>query len=149
MDTARNNQKARKEGLTMQTLTVAHRPVTPYIPWSLVEPKREPAARLTGLPASAGIVEGRCTVITNLDDVPTLPEGTILVCKIPSPTLVPHMSRLRGLVAEQGGPLCIASGYARACKIPAVVGLNGVTQAIHSGDIIRIDGSRGTVEIVG
>jgi phosphoenolpyruvate-protein kinase (PTS system EI component) len=56
---------------------------------------------------------------------------------------------LRGLVAGRGGSTCIVSGYAREYDIPAVVGLEGVMGAIHNGDIIRIGGSRGTVEIIG
>jgi pyruvate,water dikinase len=134
----------------MQTLTVSYKSATPYIPWGLIAPKRNTVScKLRGSPASCGIVEGPCTIIRNLADLNTLRNGTILVCEIPLPALAPYMSLLRGLVAEQGGPLSIASGHAREYEIPAVVGLNGVMDAIHTGDIIRIDGSKGTVEILG
>jgi pyruvate, water dikinase len=105
--------------------------------------------KLKGLAASPGIVEGPCTIIRNLEDLHTLHDGAILVCEVPSPALAPYMRFLRGLVAGRGGPNCIASGYAREHEFPAVVGVGGVMDAIHDGDVIRIDGSRGIVEIIG
>jgi phosphoenolpyruvate-protein kinase (PTS system EI component) len=58
------------------------------------------------------------------------------------------MRFLRGLVAGLGGPHCIAAGYAREQEVPAVVGVGDLMEAIHTGDVIRIDGFSGTVEIV-
>jgi len=134
----------------MQTSTVSYKPVTPYIPLEIVSTKGNIVARkLRGSAASPGIVEGRCTVIRNLEDLHTLADGAILVCDVPSPVLAPYMRFLRGLVAGRGGSGCIASGYAREYEIPAVVGLEGIMGTIHDGDIIRIDGSRGTVEVIG
>jgi pyruvate,water dikinase len=134
----------------MQTLTVSYKSVPQYIPWEVVTTKRNVVPRkLRGLAASPGIVEGPCTIIRKLEDLHTVQDGTILICEIPSPALAPYMRSLRGLVAEQGGAQCIASGYAREHEIPAVVGLKGVMGTIQNGNVIRIDGSRGTVEIIG
>jgi len=63
--------------------------------------------------------------------------------------MVPFMPSLGGLVAERGGTLSIASGYAREYGIPAVFGVEGLMDAIRDGDVIRIDGSRGTVDNIG
>ncbi len=53
-------------------------------------------------------------------------------------------------VWSQGGEVhCIAAGYAREHEVPAVVGVGGVMEDMHTSDVIRIDGSGGTVEIVG
>lgn len=105
--------------------------------------------RLKGAPASAGTVEGPCTVIRNLHDRLTLSEGTILVCEAASRELRPSIPLLKGLVTERGGLLCIASTYAREYGVPAVVGAEGIMDVIHDGDLIRVDGSVGTVEIIG
>ena len=134
----------------METLTVSHESVSSYIPRDVFTTKEDEASlKLRGLAASLGSVEGPCTIIRNLEELPTLRDGAILVCETPSPALVPYMRFLRGLVAERGGSLCRFAMYAREFEIPAVVGVGDVMDAIHTGDVIRIDGSRGTVEITG
>ena len=91
----------------------------------------------------------RYPIPNSLEELATLRDGAILVCETPLPDLAPYMRYLRGLVAGRGGSHCIVSEYARELKIPAVVGVGDVMDAIHTGDVIRVDGSRGTVEITG
>lgn len=132
----------------MQTLTISSESVPSYILRDVLKTNEDEASsKLTGLAASLGVVEGPCTIIRNLEDLPALRDGAILVCEIPSPALVPYMRFIRGLVAERGGSHCVAAGYARELDIPAVFGVGGVMDAIKSGDVIRIDGFNGTVEI--
>jgi len=147
MDIVKIAERHKKGGLNMQTVTVSYKSVPQYIPWEVLTTQENTAPfKLRGFAASPGIVEGPCTIIRNLEDLHTIQDGTILVCEIPSPTLAPYMRFLRGLVAGHGGPNCIASGYAREHEIPAIVGVGGVMGFIHDGDVIRIDGTRGTVE---
>jgi pyruvate,water dikinase len=47
-----------------------------------------------------------------------------------------------------GGVFAVASGAARWFKVPAVVGVDGITKKIKDGDFIRIDGDTGAVEII-
>jgi pyruvate,water dikinase len=132
----------------MQTLTVPFKSDPSYIPWEVSTPDEYMGpSKLGGIGASPGIVEGPCTVITNPEELPALHEGTILVCEIPSPELTQYMQFVRGMVTGRGGILCIASVYAREINIPAVVCVGDFTDTIHTGDIIRIDGSMGIVEI--
>jgi len=111
----------------MQSLNVFHQSVSPYIPWGVLT-RREDIVPLKrrGFAASPGIVEGPCTIVRNPEDLHSLHDG-----------------------AGLGGPHCIAAGYAREQEVPAVVGVGNLMEAIHTGDVIRIDGSSGTVEIVG
>lgn len=133
----------------MQDLRVSHEPVGPYIALEAFPTKlHEAPLRARGLAASSGIVEGPCTIIRDLEDLHTVQDGTILVCETASPKLAPFMPLLRGLVAERGGPLCIASGYARECEVPTVVGVKGIMDVLHNGDLIRIDGARGVVDVI-
>jgi pyruvate, water dikinase len=142
--------RRKQEDFIMENLTVSYKPVTPYIPLKgFTTNLHRPPSKLTGFAASRGMVEGPCTIIRNPQDPSMLKDGAIIVCEVPSPALAPYMPFLKGLIAEQGGPLCIAAGYAREYEITAVVGVRGVMDAVHDGDVIRIDGSRGTVEIIG
>ncbi len=65
------------------------------------------------------------------------------------PTVLPFIPFLGGLIAERGGSLSIVSQYARAYEVPAVFGVDGLLDAIHDGDVVRLDGSWGTVDIIG
>jgi len=132
----------------METLVVSRNAVAPHIPQEGLPTNRRLVLRtLKGITASSGVVEGPCRVIKNLADLHPMQHGTILVCEVPSPKLAPFMPFLRGLVAERGGLSAIASGYARGYGIPAVVGIKGLMDTIHNGDIIRVDGERGTVDL--
>ncbi|HET8913797.1 MAG TPA: PEP-utilizing enzyme, partial [Ktedonobacteraceae bacterium] len=53
-----------------------------------------------------------------------------------------------GLVMEMGGAMSHGAVVAREYGIPAVVGVPGAIERIRTGQMIRIDGSQGTVSIV-
>lgn len=134
----------------MQAFAVSYEPVPSHIPWEVLIPKEDRGPRkLSGFGASPGVVEGPCTVIRDPEALSALHDGAILVCERQSPNLMQYMGHLRGWVAGQGGSLSIPSAYARELEIPAVVCVGGSIGAIHTGDILRIDGSMGIVEITG
>jgi pyruvate,water dikinase len=106
-----------------------------------------PGTRLTGLPASAGVVEGRARVLepgaVGLDEVEA---GDILVSRTTDVGLSPLFLVAAAVVTELGGPLSHAAVVAREYGIPAVVNVAGATVAIRTGDRLRVDGDRGVVE---
>lgn len=103
--------------------------------------------RLYGLPASAGVVEGRARVLppgaAGLDEVGT---GEILVCRTTDVGLTPLFLVAAAVITELGGPLSHAAVVAREYGVPAVVSVPGATTAIKTGDRLRVDGDRGIVE---
>ena len=107
---------------------------------------------IKGAAASPGVAEGPAVVLSDPDNLAALyriREGALLVCNTASRNLIPIMPRLRALATERGAVLAIAPGVARDHGIPAVVGATGLTGMIKDGDIIRVDGTKGTVEIIG
>jgi pyruvate,water dikinase len=52
------------------------------------------------------------------------------------------------VVTDVGAPLSHASIVARELGIPAVVGTGNATMRVRDGDRIRVDGARGTVELL-
>jgi len=103
---------------------------------------------MRGLAASLGVATGRATVVMDSRDIPRVNEGAVIVSKEASPDLAMVMPRACALATEFGGLGATASAYARACGIPAVVGIAGLTRVIRDGDLVRVDGTRGTVEII-
>ena len=113
----------------------------------LPPPKDLPQGALAGLGASAGVVEGLARVVLDpAQDV--LHAGEILVAPYTDPGWTPLFVHAKGLVCEVGGMMTHGSVVAREYGIPAVVGVSSATRLIRSGQRIRIDGSRGLVEII-
>mgnify|MGYP001083275062 CR=1 FL=1 len=134
----------------METLEHTYESVRSYIPPDAITPSQNAVLRrLAGFGASPGVIEGPCTVARDLKDLQALPYGAIVVCEAALPEFAHFIPLLGGLIAERGGCLSIASRYARECGIPAVFGVEGLLDAVQSGDVIRVDASTGTVDIIG
>jgi len=106
---------------------------------------------IKGKAASPGVAQGPAVVLSDPDNLAALyqiKEGALLVCSTASRNLIAIIPRLGALATERGGTLAIAPGVARDHAIPAVVGAAGLTEMIKDGDIIRVDGTKGTVQIL-
>ncbi|TCL76949.1 phosphoenolpyruvate synthase [Hydrogenispora ethanolica] len=102
---------------------------------------------LAGSPVSAGTVEGRARVILRLEEA-RMDKGDILVAPYTDPGWTPLFPLAAGLVTEVGGLMTHGSVVAREYGIPAVVGVDNATRRIRDGQRIRVDGTRGLVEIL-
>ena len=56
--------------------------------------------------------------------------------------------RAGAVITDVGAPLSHAAIVARELGIPAVVGCGNATAVLRTGDRVRVDGGRGTVEIL-
>ncbi len=106
-----------------------------------------PAGALTGLPVSAGIVEGRARVILDMAGA-DLEAGDILVTAYTDPSWTPAFVAIKGLVTEVGGLMTHGAVIAREYGLPAVVGVEQATRLIRNGQRIRLNGTDGYVEIL-
>lgn len=106
-----------------------------------------PAGALVGLAVSAGTVEGRARVVLDMADADLEP-GDILVTPHTDPSWSPLFVAIAGLVTEVGGLMTHGSVIAREYGIVAVVGVDHATRRIDDGQRIRVDGTRGLVEII-
>jgi rifampicin phosphotransferase len=106
-----------------------------------------PAGALPALPVSAGTVEGRGRVILDMARAEVEP-GDILVTAYTDPSWTPLFVAVGGLVTEAGGLMTHGAVIAREYGLPAVVGVEGATRLIRDGQMIRVDGTRGYVELL-
>jgi rifampicin phosphotransferase len=106
-----------------------------------------PAGALTGLPVSAGTVEGRARVILEMADA-DLETGDILVTAYTDPSWTPAFVAIKGLVTEVGGLMTHGAVIAREYGLPAVVGVERATRLIRDGQRIRVHGTDGYIEIL-
>ena len=106
-----------------------------------------PAGALTGLPVSAGTVEGRARVILDMAEA-DLDAGDILVTAYTDPSWTPAFVAITGLVTEVGGLMTHGAVIAREYGLPAVVGVEHATRLIRDGQRIRVHGTDGYIEIL-
>jgi rifampicin phosphotransferase len=106
-----------------------------------------PPGALVGLPVSAGTVEGRARVITDIAAAELRP-GDILVTTFTDPSWTPLFVTAAGLVTEIGGLMTHGAVIAREYGLPAVVGVENATRLIEDGQRIRVDGGAGYVELL-
>ncbi|WP_278261940.1 rifamycin-inactivating phosphotransferase [Nocardia sp. AG03] len=107
-----------------------------------------PPGALAGTAVSAGTIEGRARVVTDIARA-DLDPGDILVTAYTDPSWTPLFVAVAGLVTEVGGLMTHGAVIAREYGLPAVVGVEHATERIRDGQRIRVHGTEGYVEILG
>ncbi|MFB6305151.1 MAG: pyruvate, water dikinase, partial [Haloferacaceae archaeon] len=100
---------------------------------------------IDGLGASPGVVSGPVRVVTKLDQLDKVGDGDIIVTEMTMPDMVPAMKRAAGIVTDEGGMTSHAAIVSRELGVPAVVGTGSATRELRDGDLVTLDGDRGTV----
>ena len=111
-------------------------------------PLEATAKVLQGIPVSPGIATGRARVILRGDDHEQVLPGEILVAPFTDPAWTPYFIGAAGVLTDQGGILSHGSIVAREFGLPAVTNLGSATRLIHTGDLLHVDGNRGSVQIL-
>jgi phosphoenolpyruvate synthase/pyruvate phosphate dikinase len=77
-----------------------------------------------------------------------LEPGEVLVCHTTDPSWSSYFFVAAAVVIDIGGPLSHGAIIARELGIPCVINTGTGTTSISSGDLLRVDGDAGTVEII-
>ena len=102
---------------------------------------------VNGVPVAPGVAEGYAVVIQTPEDLHRINADSILICPRMSPVYSVAFQTVRGIISEQGGILSTAATIARGKGLPAVTGIQKARQIITDGDLVRIDGTKGIVQI--
>jgi len=105
------------------------------------------ASGMIGSPVSPGSAEGRVRVVLDPSQAHLQP-GEILVCPGTDPSWTPLFLSAGGLVMETGGMMTHGAVVAREYGIPAIVGVDRATSRLHTGQLIRINGSSGEISLL-
>lgn len=106
------------------------------------------ADHVSGIPVSPGIVEGRARVVTDPDAGIAIEPGEVLVCETTDPSWASYFLVASALVIDIGGAVSHGAIVARELGIPCVINTREGTTAIRTGDLLRVDGGEGTVDVV-
>jgi len=104
---------------------------------------------LTGIAASSGRYTGTVRVILSEAEFDRLRAGDVLVCPATSPVWSVLFSSVGALVTDSGGVLSHPAIIAREFGVPAVVATSVGTTQLRDGQVVVVDGTIGTVEVVG
>ena len=69
------------------------------------------------------------------------------MAKATAPAWTPLFAQAAAVVTDGGNLAAHASLVAREYGIPAVVGTGNATHILHTGQLVTVDGSAGTVEL--
>jgi phosphohistidine swiveling domain-containing protein len=103
-------------------------------------------ATLRGVVACRGTAVGPCKVVIRADDHhEDFPDGAIIVSESTDPDLVGLLRRAGGVLTEQGGVTSHAAIICRELNIPTIIGIDGLLDRLHDGDVVRVDAEQGIV----
>ncbi|WP_266075258.1 pyruvate, water dikinase [Haladaptatus caseinilyticus] len=100
---------------------------------------------VNGLGASPGIASGPARIVTKLDQLDKVGDGDIIVTEMTTPDMVPAMKRAAGIITDEGGMTSHAAIVSRELGVPAVVGSSNATERLEDGQVVTLDGDKGTV----
>ena len=101
-----------------------------------------------GIPVSPGIIKGEVKILIHPEESNKLKKGDILITKATNPSWTPLFLKIGGLITEMGGPISHGSVIAREYGIPAIAGVYNATSRFKDGQLIRLNGETGKVEIL-
>nr|WP_255525630.1 PEP-utilizing enzyme [Mycolicibacterium sp. BK634] len=111
------------------------------------EPDAADDLLLTGIGAGSGTVEGRVRVVLDPAVVDVEP-GEVLVAPTTDPSWASIMFVSSALVVDIGSVLSHAAVVARELGLPCVVNTGDGSRVLRDGDLVRVDGSAGTVQLL-
>ncbi|TVR00970.1 MAG: pyruvate, phosphate dikinase [Desulfovibrionales bacterium] len=98
-----------------------------------------------GATASSGTACGQAIVLKSEQDLAAVPEGAILIAPQTSPSYVPLMGKIQGIITDVGSVTGHMASVAREFGLPTLVGTEIATSIIPHGEEITLDASRRTV----
>jgi pyruvate,water dikinase len=107
------------------------------------------ARELRGSPASAGVGRGPARVLMNLAEGDRFRPGDVLVARTTMPAWTPLFAPAAAIITETGGVLSHAAVTAREYATPAVLNVENATTLIRDGQLVEVDGTNGTVRLLG
>jgi pyruvate,water dikinase len=109
------------------------------------EPASAQAQALKGFPVSPGVYEGPVRLIRDVEELPLVQQGEVLVASSTGSTFNVVLPLIGALVTERGGVLSHAAIVSREYGLPGVVGCAGATTKLKTGMRVRVDGDKGEV----
>ncbi|MEN9644507.1 MAG: hypothetical protein RL238_1176 [Actinomycetota bacterium] len=106
-------------------------------------------ATIVGIAGSPGVYEGVARLVRSVDDLFSLEPGDVLVAPTTGEAFNSMLHLVGAIVTDHGSFASHAAIVSREMGSPAVVGTVDGTRRIETGMRLRVDGTAGTVTILG
>jgi pyruvate,water dikinase len=106
-------------------------------------------SEVVGIPGAPGVYEGRARLVRSIDDLFTLEAGDVLLAPTTGEAFNSMLHVVAAIVTDHGSFASHAAIVSREMGIPSVVGTIDGTKRIPDGAIVRVDGTAGTVTVIG
>jgi len=93
----------------------------------------------------AGKITGRAVVVRDVSDFPKVQKGDILITSQTTPDYLSCLYRINGLIVDEDSITSHAVLYAKALKIPTIMGTRNARDIIMDGEKIELDATNGVV----
>jgi pyruvate,water dikinase len=107
----------------------------------------EKPRQLIGQPCAPGLATGKARLIVDGEDLRAFRANEVLVCDAIQPNMTHLVPLASAIVERRGGMLIHGAIIARELGIPCVNGIPDVTETLHSGDLLTVDGDLGIVTL--
>jgi len=87
-------------------------------------------------------------IVNTTDQIDKVNEGDIMISLSTYPAMVPAMKKAGAIISQDGGITCHAAIVARELRKPCIVGVHKVTQLLKDGDKIKVNATKGIVELI-
>jgi pyruvate,water dikinase len=104
---------------------------------------------IQGVGGCPGTARGTARVLLDPTDPSQLGPGDVLIAPITDPSWTPLFLPAAAVVVEVGSPFSHAAIVSRELGIPCVVSAGAATQRIPDGALVEVDGTAGTVTVIG
>ena len=102
-----------------------------------------------GIPVSRGITKGKVRLILYKDEIHKLQTGEILVTEIATPELISAIHKAAAIITDEGGQEShLAIFLSREMQKPCIIGTKIATKFLQNGDLIEVNGDKGSVSIL-
>jgi pyruvate,water dikinase len=132
----------RVTALVMNLMFEVHKGSAEPVPSAAAPSARAP---LKGFAVSPGSYEGSVRVIRNIEELPTVQKGEVLVAPSTGAAFNVVLPLIGALVTERGGVLSHAAIVSREYGLPGIVGCVGAATKLKTGMRVRVDGDKGEV----
>ncbi|KAJ8735386.1 hypothetical protein PYW07_007006 [Mythimna separata] len=105
--------------------------------------------KISATSVCGGEVVARACVIKDLEsEIGDLRRGDVLITHATDIGWSPYFPLLTGIVTELGGLISHGAVIAREYGLPCIVGAMNATDVFKTGDLVRLSGTKGTIEKV-
>jgi phosphohistidine swiveling domain-containing protein/DNA-binding transcriptional ArsR family regulator len=106
----------------------------------------EGVKELKGITAFKGRVSGRAKIVLDQNDFRKVREGDILIAPMTTPDYLSSLYKVAGFVVNESTMTSHAVLYAKALKIPAIVGTELATEVFRDGEKVELNATKGVIK---